>query len=107
MVCKSPRHAAGKYGVIRLTKSHAAVIAPSFRVNSFGPEFMEIESTLSWGDRMNRQCERVHTQTTMKLVSIPGEPVVDAFWLAADDASNLAGSFMMCDSGFQLDRRLV
>jgi 3-oxoacyl-[acyl-carrier protein] reductase len=93
--------------MIALTEFHAAEVEPSFRVNSFGPGFMETESTLSWGDWKNGPCERVHTQTTMKLVSLLGELAAVSLWLAADDGSNMAGSFIMCEGGLKFDRRLI
>jgi NAD(P)-dependent dehydrogenase (short-subunit alcohol dehydrogenase family) len=44
---RAPQYAAGKYGVLGLTKSYANAFAPTVRVNAFAPGFMETDSTLA------------------------------------------------------------
>jgi NAD(P)-dependent dehydrogenase (short-subunit alcohol dehydrogenase family) len=38
---RAPQYAAAKYGIIGLTKSYAAALAPAVRVNVFAPGFIE------------------------------------------------------------------
>ena len=56
---RAPQYAAGKYGIIGLTKSYAYAFAPTVRVNAFGPGFMETEAILTRHDWNNGRKERV------------------------------------------------
>ena len=99
---RAPQYAAGKYGMLGLTKSYAAAFAPTVRVNAFGPGFMETESTLSRDDWTNGRRERVVSQTPMARVPGPDELAAAALWLATDDASHMTGNFIMCDGGYSM-----
>jgi NAD(P)-dependent dehydrogenase (short-subunit alcohol dehydrogenase family) len=99
---RAPQYAAGKYGVLGLTKSYAAAFAPAVRVNAFGPGFMETESTLLREDWNNGRRERVLSQTPMRRVPPPEELAAAALWLATDDASHMTGNFVMCDGGYSM-----
>jgi 3-oxoacyl-[acyl-carrier protein] reductase len=99
---RAPQYAAGKYGMIGLTKSYAAAFAPTVRVNAFGPGFMETESTLTREDWNNGRRERVLSQTPMARVPPPAELAAAALWLATDDASHMTGNFIMCDGGYSM-----
>jgi 3-oxoacyl-[acyl-carrier protein] reductase len=99
---RAPQYAAGKYGMLGLTKSYAAAFAPTVRVNAFGPGFMETESTLSREDWNNGRRERVLSQTPMGRVPLPTELAAAALWLATDDASHMTGNFVMCDGGYSM-----
>jgi 3-oxoacyl-[acyl-carrier protein] reductase len=99
---RAPQYAAGKYGMLGLTKSYAAAFAPTVRVNAFGPGFMENESTLSREDWNNGRRERVLSQTPMGRVPPPEELAAAALWLATDDASHMTGNFVMCDGGYSM-----
>ncbi len=99
---RAPQYAAGKYGVIGLTKSYAAAFAPTVRVNAFGPGFMETESTLTREDWLNGRRERVMNQTPMKRVPPPEELAAAALWLATSEASHMTGNFIMCDGGYSM-----
>ncbi len=99
---RAPQYAAGKYGMLGLTKSYAAAFAPTVRVNAFGPGFMETESTLSREDWNNGRRERVLSQTPMGRVPPPTELAAAALWLATGDASHMTGNFMMCDGGYSM-----
>jgi NAD(P)-dependent dehydrogenase (short-subunit alcohol dehydrogenase family) len=43
---RAPQYAAGKYGLLGVTKSYAKIFAPNVRVNTFAPGFMETEALL-------------------------------------------------------------
>lgn len=43
---RAPQYAAGKYGLLGITKSYAKALAPEVRVNTFAPGFMETEALL-------------------------------------------------------------
>ncbi len=43
---RAPQYAAGKYGLLGVTKSYAKALAPTVRVNTFAPGFMETEALL-------------------------------------------------------------
>ena len=99
---RAPQYAAGKYGILGLTKSYAAAFAPTVRVNAFGPGFMETESTLAREDWNNGRRERVLSQTPMGRIPPPEELAAAALWLATDDASHMTGNFIMCDGGYSM-----
>jgi 3-oxoacyl-[acyl-carrier protein] reductase len=99
---RAPQYAAGKYGMLGLTKSYAAAFAPTVRVNAFGPGFMETESTLGRDDWLNGRRERVLSQTPMRRIPGPEELAAAALWLATDDASHMTGNFIMCDGGYSM-----
>ena len=99
---RAPQYAAGKYGMLGLTKSYAAAFAPTVRVNAFGPGFMETESTLTREDWNNGRRERVISQTPMGRVPPPAELAAAALWLATDDASHMTGNFIMGDGGYSM-----
>jgi 3-oxoacyl-[acyl-carrier protein] reductase len=99
---RAPQYAAGKYGMLGLTKSYASAFAPAVRVNAFGPGFMETESTLGREDWNNGRRERVLSQTPMGRVPPPEELAAAALWLATDEASHMTGNFIMCDGGYSM-----
>lgn len=99
---RAPQYAAGKYGIIGLTKSYAAAFAPVVRVNAFGPGFMSTESTTTRSDWLNGRRERVISQTPMGRIPAPEELAAAALWLATDDASHMTGNFIMCDGGYSM-----
>ncbi|NNN15902.1 MAG: SDR family oxidoreductase [Acidimicrobiaceae bacterium] len=99
---RAPQYAAGKYGIIGLTKSYSYAFAPTVRVNAFGPGFMETESTLSREDWNSGRRERVISQTPMGRIPKPEELAAAALWLATDDASHMTGNFIMCDGGYSM-----
>ena len=99
---RAPQYAAGKYGIIGITKSYAAAFAPTVRVNAFGPGFMETESTLTREDWNNGRRERVLSQTPMGRIPPPEELAAAALWLATEDTSHMTGNFIMCDGGYSM-----
>ena len=99
---RAPQYAAGKYGIIGLTKSYAYAFAPTVRVNAFGPGFMETEAILTRRDWNNGRKERVLAQTPMGRVPAPEELAAAALFLATDDAAHMTGNFIMCDGGYSM-----
>ncbi len=99
---RAPQYAAGKYGIIGLTKSYAYAFAPTVRVNAFGPGFMETEAILTRHDWNNGRKERVLSQTPMGRVPAPEELAAAALFLATDDAAHMTGNFIMCDGGYSM-----
>lgn len=99
---RAPQYAAGKYGMLGLTKSYAGAFAPTVRVNAFGPGFMETSSTLERSDWNNGRRERVLAATPMGRIPGPAELAGAALWLATSDASHMTGNFIMCDGGYSM-----
>lgn len=99
---RSPQYAAGKYGILGITKSYAYAFAPTVRVNAFGPGFMETQAILTREDWNNGRKERVLSQTPMGRVPKPEELAAAALWLATEDASHMTGNFIMCDGGYSM-----
>jgi len=99
---RAPQYAAGKYGILGLTKSYASAFAPTVRVNAFGPGFMETEAILNRPDWKSGRKERVISQTPMGRVPGPEELAAAALFLATDDAAHMTGNFIMCDGGYSM-----
>jgi 3-oxoacyl-[acyl-carrier protein] reductase len=99
---RAPQYAAGKYGIIGLTKSYANAFAPTVRVNAFGPGFMETEAILNRHDWNNGRKERVLAATPMGRIPAPEELAATALYLATDEAAHMTGNFVMCDGGYSM-----
>ena len=99
---RAPQYAAGKYGILGLTKSYASAFAPTVRVNAFGPGFMETEAILTRPDWNSGRKERVLSQTPMGRIPGPEELAAAALFLATDDAAHMTGNFIMCDGGYSM-----
>lgn len=99
---RAPQYAAGKYGIIGLTKSYANAFAPAVRVNAFGPGFMETEAILTRHDWNTGRKERVLAATPMGRIPKPEELAAAALYLATDEAAHMTGNFVMCDGGYSM-----
>lgn len=99
---RAPQYAAGKYGVIGLTKSYARAFAPAVRVNTFAPGFIETEATLRRQDWNEGRREQLIAQTPMGRIPGPDEYAAAALFLASDDASHLTGTFLIDDGGYSM-----
>ncbi len=99
---RAPQYAAAKYGLLGVTKSYASAFAPTVRVNTFAPGFMETGATLQREDWKGGRREKLISQTP--LGTIPGPEVVagTALFLATDDASHITGAYMLADGGFNM-----
>jgi 3-oxoacyl-[acyl-carrier protein] reductase len=99
---RAPQYAAGKYGVIGVTKSYARAFAPKVRVNAFAPGFIETEATLRRQDWNKGRRKQLIAQTPMGRIPGPDEYAGAALFLASDDAGHLTGNFLIDDGGYSM-----
>lgn len=98
----APQLAAGKYGMIGLTKSYASVFAPTVRVNAFAPDFMQTEGTLAREDWNDGRREKLIGMTAMGRIPRPEELAGAALFLATEEASHMTGVYMLGDAGYSM-----
>src|SRR5204862_573300 len=70
---RAPIYAAGKYGLLGITKSYAKVLAPAVRVNTFAPGFMEPEALLKRADWKAGRGEELRKNTPRGRIPKPEE----------------------------------
>ncbi|MEU6407858.1 SDR family oxidoreductase [Microbispora sp. NPDC046933] len=99
---RAPQYAAAKYGILGITKSYAAAFAPTVRVNTFAPGFIETEATLNRQDWKAGRREKLISQTPMGRIPAPGELAGTALFLATDDARHMTGVYLNADGGFNM-----
>jgi 3-oxoacyl-[acyl-carrier protein] reductase len=99
---RAPQYAAAKYGLLGLTKSYAHAFAPTVRVNTFAPGFIETEATLSRHDWKTGRSEQLRSMTPMGRIPGPAELAGTALFLATDDASHMTGGYMVADGGYNM-----
>ncbi len=99
---RAPQYAAGKYGILGITKSYAQAFAPTVRVNTFAPGFIETESTLNRQDWKEGRREKLIAQTPLGRIPAPAEVAGTALFLATDDASHMTGVYLNADGGFNM-----
>jgi NAD(P)-dependent dehydrogenase (short-subunit alcohol dehydrogenase family) len=99
---RAPQYAAAKYGLLGVTKSYAAAFAPSVRVNTFAPGFMETGATLKRDDWKGGRREKLIAQTPLGQIPPPEVVAGTALFLATDDASHITGAYMLADGGFNM-----
>ncbi|XVQ07163.1 SDR family NAD(P)-dependent oxidoreductase [Spirillospora sp. CA-255316] len=99
---RAPQYAAGKYGILGLTKSYAHAFAPTVRVNVFAPGFIETEATLSRQDWKSGRAEQLRSLTPMGRIPAPAELAGTALFLASDDAAHMTGGYMVADGGYNM-----
>jgi 3-oxoacyl-[acyl-carrier protein] reductase len=99
---RAPQYAAGKYGMIGLTKSYAAAFAPVVRVNAFAPGFMKTPGTLARDDWNNGRREKLIAMTPMGRIPAPEELAAPALFLATEEAAHMTGAYMLCDGGYSM-----
>ena len=97
---RAPQYAAGKYGVIGLTKSYAHALAPYVRVNTLGPGFIETETTMNREDWKNGRREKVLNDTPLKALPKPEDLIGSVVFLASDDSKFMTGTFTVIDGGY-------
>jgi 3-oxoacyl-[acyl-carrier protein] reductase len=99
---RAPQYAAGKYGVVGLTKSYAKALAPQVRVNTFAPGFMRTERVLNRADWKAGRGEQLTRDTPAGRIPEPEELAGTALFLASDEAAHITGSYMICDGGYSM-----
>jgi NAD(P)-dependent dehydrogenase (short-subunit alcohol dehydrogenase family) len=99
---RAPIYAAGKYGLLGITKSYAKALAPRVRVNTFAPGFMDTPAVMNRPDMQSGRLEQLQRDTPMGRIPPPEELAGAALFLATDDASHITGSYMICDGGYSM-----
>ena len=86
---RAPQYAAGKYGLLGITKSYAKALAPHVRVNTFAPGFMETEALLNRPEWKAGRA-RVSFPRDTRLAESPSRRTSTgaALFLASDDAAS-------------------
>lgn len=99
---RAPQYAAAKYGLLGITKSYAAAFAPTVRVNTFAPGFMETEATLAREDWKGGRREKLLAQTPLAQIPPPEAVAGTALFLATEDAAHITGAYLLADGGFNM-----
>ncbi len=99
---RAPQYAAGKYGLLGVTKSYARALAPTVRVNAFGPGFMETAALRDRADWKGGRREQVLSATPTGRIPAPREMAGAALFLASEDAHHITGSFVIADGGHSM-----
>lgn len=99
---RAPQYAAGKYGLLGVTKSYAKALAPKVRINTFAPGFMETEAVLARPEWKTGRREMVLSGTPAGKIPKPEEMTGAALFLASDDAHHITGSYMIADGGYSM-----
>jgi NAD(P)-dependent dehydrogenase (short-subunit alcohol dehydrogenase family) len=99
---RAPQYAAGKYGLLGITKSYAKALAPSVRINTFAPGFMETEALLARPEWQAGRRETILAGTPTGQIPAPEDMTGAALFLASDDAHHITGSYMIADGGYSM-----
>jgi 3-oxoacyl-[acyl-carrier protein] reductase len=99
---RAPQYAAAKYAVLGITKSYAIAFAPTVRVNTFAPGFIETDATLGRHDWMSGRREEMIARTPMRHIPGPAEVAGTALFLATDDAAHMTGVYLNADGGYNM-----
>ena len=99
---RAPQYAAAKYGILGITKSYAQAFAPTVRVNTFAPGFIETEMLLSRADWKSGRREDMIGKTPLGRIPGPAELAGTALFLATDDAAHMTGVYLNADGGFNM-----
>ena len=99
---RAPQYAAGKYGLIGVTKSYAKALAQTVRVNTFAPGFMETEALLARPEWQAGRREVVLSATPAGKIPKPEDMTGAALFLASEDAHHITGSYMIADGGYSM-----
>jgi 3-oxoacyl-[acyl-carrier protein] reductase len=99
---RAPQYAAGKYGLLGVTKSYAKALAPTVRVNTFAPGFMETEALLARPEWQAGRRDVVLSGTPAGKIPKPEEMTGAALFLASEDAHHITGSYMIADGGYSM-----
>ncbi len=99
---RAPQYAAGKYGLLGITKSYAKALAPAVRVNTFAPGFMETEALLARPEWLGGRRDDVLSSTPAGKIPGPADMAGAALFLASDDAHHITGGYLVADGGYSM-----
>jgi 3-oxoacyl-[acyl-carrier protein] reductase len=99
---RAPQYAAGKYGLLGVTKSYAKALAPKVRVNVFAPGFMETDALLARPEWKAGRREMILEATPAGKIPKPEDMTGAALFLASDDAHHITGTYMIADGGYSM-----
>ena len=99
---RAPQYAAGKYGLLGITKSYAKALAPKVRVNTYAPGFMETEALLARPEWKAGRREAILEATPTGKIPGPDDMTGAALFLASDDAHHITGTYMIADGGYSM-----
>lgn len=99
---RAPQYAAGKYGLLGITKSYAKALAPTVRVNTFAPGFMETEALLNRPEWKAGRRDAVLAGTPAGKIPKPQDMTGAALFLASDEAHHITGSYIVADGGYSM-----
>lgn len=99
---RAPAYAAGKYGVMGITKSYARALAPKVRVNTLGSAFMETEAIKKRYDWQHGRREEILRETVVGRLAQPEDMVGPVLFLASDDAAFVTGQYLLANGGIAM-----
>ncbi len=99
---RAPHYAAAKYAILGVTKSYAQAFAPTVRVNTFAPGFMETEALKARADWKAGRREKLIAATPMGTIPEPEVVAGTALWLATEEAGHLTGGYLVADGGYNM-----
>lgn len=99
---RAPQYAAGKEGVIGITKSYALALAPWVRVNAACPGWMETEGIKNRGDFTPDRRKWIITHTPLRRIPKPEYIIPMILFLASDDSFHMTGNIIISDGGFTM-----
>ena len=99
---RAPAYAAGKYGVMGITKSYARALAPKVRVITLGAAFMETEAIKKRYDWQHGRREEILKETPLGRIAKPEDMVGPVLFLASDDAAFMTGQYLLCNGGIAM-----
>jgi 3-oxoacyl-[acyl-carrier protein] reductase len=99
---RAPQYAAGKYGLLGVTKSYAKALAPKVRINIFAPGFMETEAVLARPEWKTGRRELILSGTPAGKIPKPEDMTGACLFLASEDAHHITGSYMIADGGYSM-----
>ena len=99
---RAPQYAAGKEGVIGLTKSYALAFAPWVRVNAACPGWMDTEAITKRPDFTPERRKWIITHTPLRRIAKPEHIVPMVLFLASDDSFHMTGNIIVADGGFTM-----
>lgn len=99
---RAPQYAAGKEGLIGLTKSYALAFAPWVRINAAGPGYIETDALKKRKDWTPERRQFVLNNTPLRRLAKERHIVPLVLFLASDDAIHMTGNLVIADGGYTM-----